>query len=209
MAARPAADQISHPTGEAVETDSALPRALRSDAVKNRERILAAAEATFASEGLGVPIDTVAQRAGVGVGTLYRHFPTKEALFEAIVMTRLEALLDEARTAATADAPGPALFTFLRHFASQASAKHDLFDAMGAAGFDIKSQCAETLDEMKRAVDVLIGRARAAGAVRPDISAAEAIGLVVGACQASQHSGYDDATSQRMLDVICDGMRKQ
>jgi AcrR family transcriptional regulator len=209
MAGRPAAAQLAHPIADQGETDGSAPRPLRSDAVKNRERILAAAEATFASDGLGVPIDTVAQRAGVGVGTLYRHFPTKEALFEAIVMTRLESLLDEARNAATADDPGPALFTFLRHFASQASAKHDLFDAMGAAGFDIKSQCAETLDEMKRAVDLLISRAMAAGAVRPGISADEAIGLVVGACQASQHSGYDNATSQRMLDIICDGLRKQ
>jgi hypothetical protein len=63
-------------------------RPMRADAVKNRARILEAAEEIFATEGVSVPIDTVAERAGLGVGTLYRHFPTKEALFEAIVVDR-------------------------------------------------------------------------------------------------------------------------
>ena len=86
---------------------------MRADAVKNRQRILEAAEAIFATEGLSVPIDTVAERAGVGVGTLYRHFPTKEALFEAIVMARLEYLLELAKAQAGAADPGDALFSFL------------------------------------------------------------------------------------------------
>ncbi len=91
---------------------------MRADALKNRERILEAAETTFASLGLSVPIDVVAQRAGVGVGTLYRHFPTKEALFEAIVTTRLEDLLDETKTRCDASDPGDAFFVFLRRFAN-------------------------------------------------------------------------------------------
>ena len=79
------------------ETDDGPPgaRPMRADAVKNRQRILEAAEEIFATEGVSVPIDAVAERAGVGVGTLYRHFPTKEALFEAIVMARLEYLLEQ------------------------------------------------------------------------------------------------------------------
>jgi AcrR family transcriptional regulator len=190
------------------EPGIAAPRTLRADAVKNRQRILEAAEATFASEGLATPVDTVAERAGVGVGTLYRHFPTKEALFEAIVMTRLEDLLAEARNAADADDPTAALFTFLRHFANEAAAKHDLFDAMGAAGFDIKSQCAETVDEMKRAVERLVERAKAVNTVRADVTAEEIIGLLVGACQAAQQSGLSEAASQRMIDIICDGIRR-
>ena len=90
------------PTG----TDAPGARPMRADAVKNRQRILDAAEAIFATEGLSVPIDTVAERAGVGVGTLYRHFPTKEALFEAIVTARLEYLLELARAHAGAADPG-------------------------------------------------------------------------------------------------------
>ena len=184
-------------------------RPMRADAVKNRQRILDAAEAIFATEGLSVPIDTVAERAGVGVGTLYRHFPTKEALFEAIVTARLEYLLEMAQGRATAPDPGDALFSFLGEFAHQASAKHDLFDALSSAGIDIKSSCAEMMDEMKRSIDLLLQRAVAAKAARSDISTDEMIGLVVGVCQGGGHSGYDDATVQRMVKIVCDGLRPQ
>jgi AcrR family transcriptional regulator len=180
---------------------------MRADAVKNRTRILDAAEEIFATEGVSVPIDTVAERAGVGVGTLYRHFPTKEALFEAIVMARLETLLESAKAYADADDPGDALFSFLHELAEQASAKRDLFDALGSAGIDIKSACAEMVDEMKRSIDVLLQRGIAVGAVRSDVSTDEMMGLVVGTCQAGGHSGYDDAILLRMVGIVCDGLR--
>src|SRR5271156_1993990 len=89
----------------------AATRPLRADAAKNRERILEAAEATFTAEGVSAPIDAVAERAGVGVGTVYRHFPTKEALFEAIVITRLDALIEITRQLAELDEPTDALFS--------------------------------------------------------------------------------------------------
>jgi AcrR family transcriptional regulator len=188
-------------------------RPMRADAMKNRQRILEAAEEIFATQGLAVPIDVVAERAGVGVGTLYRHFPTKEALFEAIVTDRLEHLLELARAHADATDPGGALFAFLGEFAQQASAKHDLFDALSSAGIDIKSSCSEMVDEMKRSIDVLLQRAVGAGAVRRDVSTDEMIGLVVGACQigghTGGHTGYDDATVKRMVGIVCDGLRPQ
>lgn len=190
-----------------VDTQPPCARPMRADAVKNRQRILEAAEAIFATEGLSVPIDTVAERAGVGVGTLYRHFPTKEALFEAIVIDRLESLVEMARSYAGAAEPGDALFSFLGQFAQQASAKHDLFDALSSAGIDIKSTCAGMVDEMKRSIDVLLQRAVEAGSVRSDVSAEEMIGLVVGACQVQSHSGLDDAGVLRMVRVVCDGLR--
>ena len=182
-------------------------RPMRADAVKNRQRILEAAEEIFATEGVAVPIDTVAERAGVGVGTLYRHFPTKEALFEAIVMARLEYLLETARAYAQADEPGDALFSFLEEFARHASAKHDLFDALSSAGIDIKSNCAGMIDDMKRNIDVLLQRAVSAGSVRADVSTEEMVGLVIGVCQAGGHPDYDEATRQRMVGIVCDGLR--
>jgi AcrR family transcriptional regulator len=182
-------------------------RPMRADAVKNRQRILDAAEAIFSTEGVSVPIDTVAERAGVGVGTLYRHFPTKEALFEAIVRARLDELVETSRTFAGADDPGPALFRFLGEFAQQASAKRDLFEALGTAGIDIKSSCAEKVEDLKGNIDQLLQRCVGAGAVRPDVSTEEMIGLVVGVCQAGGEAGYDDATRQRMVEIVCDGLR--
>jgi len=180
---------------------------MRADAVKNRARILAAAEEIFAAEGVSVPIDTVAERAGLGVGTLYRHFPTKEALFEAIVVARLEQLVDSVRAQRDAPDPGAALFAFLCEFSGHASAKRDLFEALSSAGIDIKSQCFEMMDEMKRNIDQLRQRAAAAGAIRSDVSTDEIVGLVIGACQAGGHAGADDDSLQRMVKIVCDGLR--
>jgi AcrR family transcriptional regulator len=190
-------------------TDGRLstPRPMRADAIKNRGRILEAAEEIFATQGVSVPIDTVAERAGLGVGTLYRHFPTKEALFEAIVTARLEQLLESIKKQRDAPDPGEALFSFLREFAAHASAKRDLFEALSSAGIDIKSQCSEMVDEMKRNIDELRERAVGAGALRRDVSTDEMFGLVIGACQAGEHTGSDEAGCQRMVDIVCDGLR--
>jgi AcrR family transcriptional regulator len=188
------------------EHDDGAVRPMRADAVKNRRRILDAAESVFAAEGLSVPIDVVAERAGVGVGTLYRHFPTKEALFEAIVIARLQELVESVNVAAEADDPGAAFFSFLRAFGSQASMKHDVVDALMVAGVDIKSRCAPTFDELQAGLGRLLERATACGAVRGDVTAAEVIGLVVGACHAAEQSGLG-ATSELMIEVVCDGLR--
>jgi AcrR family transcriptional regulator len=202
---------IAAPGGEPVMEDeeranggAVAPRPLRADAAKNRERILQAAEATFASEGVSAPIDVVAQRAGLGVGTLYRHFPTKEALFEAIVTARLDELCHSTRQLADGSTPDQALFSFLREFGRQASAKQDLFDAMDAAGLDIKSACAASVEELTRGIDLLLERAQAAGAVRDDVTTGEVMALIVGAC----HSKQDDLVCQRMVEIICDGIRR-
>jgi len=195
-------------TSTATRQDDDVPvRPMRADAVKNRRRILDAAEEVFAAEGLSVPIDAVAERACVGVGTLYRHFPTKEALFEAIMITRLEGLVETAKRAAGTDDAGTAFFSFLRSFAGQASMKHDMFDALAGAGIDIKSRCAGTFDELQAALKDLLARASAAGAVRDDVTTGEVIGLVVGACHAAERSGLG-AMPDRMIDVVCEGLRR-
>ncbi len=188
-------------------TDPDKIRPTRVDAVRNRERILEAAEAVFSVEGVSAPIDMVAEQAEVGVGTVYRHFPTKEDLFEAIVMTRLEGLLALAQSEASAESPGAALFSYLQEFSRQASAKHDLFDAMGAAGIDFKTRCAEKLDEMKQRLGLLLTRAQDSGVVRHDTSVDELIGLVIGTCQAAVQAGLDENARRRMVGIVCDGIR--
>ncbi|HEX4036037.1 MAG TPA: TetR/AcrR family transcriptional regulator [Solirubrobacteraceae bacterium] len=197
------AETTSEQVTKAAEGSVATPRPLRADAAKNRERILEAAEATFTAEGVAAPIDAVAQRAGVGVGTVYRHFPTKEALFEAIVTARLDDLCVKTRRLAEGERPGDALFSFLREFGRQASAKQDLFDAMDAAGIDIKSTCATSVEELTHGIDVLLEQAKRAGAVRGDVATAEVMALIVGAC----HSKQDDVVCQRMVEIVCDGIR--
>ncbi len=203
-------------TAEATETSAKPPasttepleaRHKRADAVINRQRILDAAELVFSAEGISVPIDKVAEHAGVGVGTVYRHFPNKEDLFEAIVMTRLEDLLTMARQEAASPAPGPALFSYLQQFAHQASAKHDLFDALGAAGIDFKARCTDKVNEMKGCIGLLLSRAQEAGTVRGDMSVDELIGLVMGACQAAAQAGLGDEACEHMVEIVCDGIR--
>src|ERR1035441_8815003 len=88
-------------------------RPLRADARRNRLKVLEAARAAFAAEGIAVPLDDIARRAGVGAGTVYRHFPTKEALFEAVVADQLQLLVGDAREALRADDAGEAFFGFL------------------------------------------------------------------------------------------------
>lgn len=191
---------------EARSRDAAC-RPMRADAAKNRLRILRAAEEVFASEGVGAPVDAVAERAGVGVGTLYRHFPTKETLFEAIVVTRLEDLVGALDCAGEAEDPGAAFFSFLKRFAAEASRKRDLFDALGAAGVDVKSDCTELFERLELGLKRLLDRAVAATVVRPDVTTTDVIGLVVGACHAADQPGLGLSSSDRMVEVVCDGLR--
>src|SRR5579872_2694341 len=112
-----------------VTVDNAAPmesKPLRVDAQRNHQKILEAAEEIFALDGVSVPIDLVAERAGVGVGTLYRHFPTKESLYEAIVLTRLTNLAETADEYARIPDAGAAFEGFLRELAVQAAQKQDL-----------------------------------------------------------------------------------
>ncbi len=198
-------------TTGAVTVDVTVPasvgaRRLRADAALNRARILEAAEEVFAAQGVSAPIDDVAERAGVGVGTLYRHFATKEALFEAIVLARLEELQRVAADALEDGDPGETFYAFLREFARTVTTKHDLVDALSAAGIDIKSQCAGAMRTLQDDVDRMLVRAVDACAVRGGVGTQEIMGLVVGVCQAADRSALDATSRERMLDVVFDGL---
>lgn len=181
-------------------------RPMRADAMRNRLRILEAAEEVFAKEGISVPVDVVAERACVGVGTLYRHFPTKEALFEAIVLSKLTDLI--AATAIEADGdPTQAFFEFLMKMSDQVSLKHDLFDALAAAGIDFKSRCGDSVHELECGLERLRQRAADSGGIRADVTTEQIIGLVIGTCQAAERPGMDTQSVRQMLRVVCDGLR--
>ncbi len=180
---------------------------VRADAQRNHDKILEAAEEVFALEGVTAPIDMVAERAGVGIGTLYRHFPTKESLFEAIVTTRLSNLLASADGFTRDLDPAIALDAFLREFARQAAEKQDLFQALGQAGIDVKSKYSGLVDELADRVETLRQRAVAAGAIRGDVSSNDIMNLVVGTCHAAGHNGSDDEGLQRLVSVVIAGLQ--
>ncbi|HLK40791.1 MAG TPA: helix-turn-helix domain-containing protein [Polyangiaceae bacterium] len=182
------------------------PRPLRSDAMRNRQHVLETAQQVFAKEGLAVPIDEIARRAGLGVGTLYRHFPTKEALFEAIVVGRMEQLVEQARGGAKATDPGGAFFGFLTRMVEEGAAKKDFLTALAGTGMDLE-RIAAIKQRMKRAVAVLVERAQAAGAVRNDVGASDVLTLVMGTVGAADRHGAGPAERNRLLAVIFDGLR--
>jgi AcrR family transcriptional regulator len=182
-------------------------RPLRADALRNRGRILEAAEMVFACEGIEAPVDVIAEKAGVGVGTLYRHFPTKEKLCEAILIDRLRALTEDARTQADAADPAAAFFGFLEHFVALGAAKRDLIAAVMGAGLDFEQAAAEVKEDLREAVGVLMRRAQEVGAVRADVTPAAVVSLVGATCQAAGHS--DDAPAIDLLAIVCDGLRAQ
>lgn len=124
----PASSEHAH--AEADDDLRAGSRPLRADAQRNRDRILEAAEAVFAAEGVDVPVDVIAEKAGVGVGTLYRHFPTKERLCAAILLQRLAGIPADARALADAEDPAAAFFGFLERVVREGAAKRDLVVAV-------------------------------------------------------------------------------
>lgn len=175
---------------------------LRADARRNREKVLHAARDLFAEAGYDVPLDDIAARAGVGAGTVYRHFPSKEALFEAVITARVEDLVADARARSATDQPGPAFFGFLDRMAAEATAKRDLPDAIAIPG--------ALQDALHSCLDQLLTRAQAAGAVRPGITAADLIVLLKGlfaSLRSAAPGPIDPALRNRIFAVVTDGLR--
>jgi AcrR family transcriptional regulator len=191
-------------TADAAESGS---RSLRSDARRNRQRVLDAAEAAFASEGITVPIDEIARRAGVGAGTVYRHFPTKEGLVQAIRLGRLERMTANARSLAGAQDPGAAFFGFLAAMVEEGIAKRDLVDALTTGGFDLNRAATTPVgQEFRQAVADLMARAQHEGAVRRDVGVAELMVLLRAISLAARNAG-EPSLARRLVGVISDGLR--
>ncbi len=182
-------------------------RAHRSDFVRNRTRILEAAEERFGTDGLSVPVDEIARTAGIGVGTIYRHFPTKEALFEAIVLRHFDRLVTTVSALADTESPAEALFSCLTQVVEQAIDKRDLADALIGAGIDIKEAAGDLKCQLETGLEHLLVRAQHDGSIRPDVSVTDVMALVVGSCMSPERLGPGAGAPLRMLSVVCDGLR--
>jgi len=177
-------------------------RPLRADAQRNREKVLRAAREAFAASGYGVPLDEIAARAGVGPGTVYRHFPSKEELFEAVVTARVQDLAADANRRAQDPDPGRAFFGFFDHIRGEAAAKRDLPDAIAIPG--------SLQADLYAAMDGLLRRAQEAGAVRPDITTPDLIVLLKGLLRSINDTPPGAAgpdLTDRLLAVVTDGLR--
>ncbi|MTL15846.1 TetR family transcriptional regulator [Nocardia seriolae] len=179
-------------------------RPLRADARRNRERVLAAAQEAFAAEGISVPLDEIARRAGVGAGTVYRHFPTKEALFEAAILDQVEKITAHARELTAAEDPGTVFFEILELLVMQGGVKRDLADALRGRGGEHPRTVSH---DLKAALATLLSRAQEAGAVRPEISVDDLLTIIKGIFLAVHEAGADPGLRERTFAVIADGLR--
>ena len=169
---------------------------MRSDARANRDRILAAAQEVFGAGGAGASTEEVARLAGVGAGTVFRHFPTKRDLLEATVLRLFDHLAQEAGAA------GATLDGVVRTLVSTGATKLALGNQLGAASPAVE----DAARALKAAVDRLLRRGQQAGAVRPDVSVNE-VYLIVRAL-ATVAPSADPATTDRALEVVLAGLRR-
>ena len=180
----------------------------RADAIRNRERVLEAAKAVFSQGGPEASLEAVARRAGVGIGTLYRHFPTREALYEAVYRREVEQLVELAKHLETKIAPVEALRHWLRAGVEFMATKKGMAAALAMAAHGSPELVAYSLDRLTRAVGELLQRATAAGEIRADIDPEDLFRALVGMCYA--HDGTARQTKVlRLVDVFIDGLRRQ
>src|SRR6266513_4816966 len=180
----------------------------RSDAVRNRERVLEAAKAVFSAGGPDASLEAVAKRAGVGIGTLYRHFPTREALFEAVYRREVEQLSELAEQLKSASAPVDALRRWLRANVELVATKKGMIASLALAVQGSSELYVYSFDRLTKAIGALLDRAVTAGEIRSDISAEDVLRALIGMCYMHDQPGWQ-STVLRLLDVFVDGLRVQ
>ncbi|MEH2562938.1 TetR/AcrR family transcriptional regulator [Bradyrhizobium sp. AZCC 2289] len=180
----------------------------RSDAVRNRERVLEAAKAVFSAGGADGSLEAVAKRAGVGIGTLYRHFPTREALFEAVYRREVEQLSELAEQLKSAASPVDALRRWLKSNIEFVATKKGMITALALVVQGSSELYAYSFDRLTKAVGTLLDRAGAAGEIRADISPEDVLRALIGMCYMHEQPGWQ-STVLRLMDVFIDGLRVQ
>lgn len=178
----------------------------RADAVRNRERVLEAAKAVFSEGGTETGLEAVARHAGVGIGTLYRHFPTREALFEAVYRREVEGLTELARQFAAEMPPLDGLRRWIEALVDFVATKKGMVAALALAAHKPPELMAYTSSRLSGAIGILLTPAAEAGAVRRDIGAEDLLRTVIGLCYVQDGPGWQ-GQAMRLLDVFLDGLR--
>jgi len=179
-----------------------LKRPMRADARRNYDNLVATAREVYASEGTSAPLEEIAKRADVGIGTLYRHFPTRQALLEAVYAEEIGRMAEKARELADCD-PWEALSTWLREYVGFAATKKTLTEALLEADpdSDVLLVCRTAL---LSAGNELIARAQEAGVVRADTTFTD-VGRLISSVAVVPT--IDDAQRERLIDLALDGLR--
>jgi AcrR family transcriptional regulator len=179
---------------------------MRADAVRNRQQILAAAQRLIERDGPSVPLDDIARAAGVGAGTLHRHFPTKERLLGEVVVDRVTALADQIGELDDAHNAGDALTTALSLMLDEGDRSAVLKASLLGSDFDLRIAAPEAVDRLRSAVGQLLTKAQRANEIRNDIDTNDLMSLVAGAFVAEQHAG-DRPNPRRLASILFDGLQ--
>jgi AcrR family transcriptional regulator len=193
------------PTGN-LSPPPTVVRARRADAQRNVERLIAAARDAFAADGPNTSLDDIARAAGVGPGTLYRHFPTRLALFEAVYRDSVERLCAEGERLAQTEPPADALVDWLKGFVGVVSQKRGLASALNDEGH-ASALFAECHTMINATGGALLDRAKAAGAVREDVSLGDLLKMTKAFAYAAETSPEGPALAERLLVLAMDGLR--
>ena len=181
-------------------------RRLRSDSIRNRERLLAAAATVFGAGGADASLEAVAKRAGVGIGTLYRHFPTREALFEAVYRHEVDQLGELAEQLATEAAPVDALRCWLHANVQLVATKKGMLAALALAAHGRSELYAYSFERLTKAIGSLLRRAAKAGDIRSDIKPEDLLRALVGMCHMHDQPGWQRSVLH-LVDIFVDGLR--
>ena len=178
----------------------------RADAVRTRERVLEAAKEVFSAGGPEASLEAVARTAGVGIGTLYRHFPTREALFEAVYRREVQQLADLAEQLKQKNEPVEALRQWMRSNVTFVATKKGMSEALALAAYKNSELFSSSFDRLTQAVGGLLDRAVAAGEIRDDITPEDLLRALVGMCYMHDRPGWQTSVL-RLVDVFVDGLR--
>ncbi|MDP9866904.1 MULTISPECIES: TetR/AcrR family transcriptional regulator [Streptosporangium] len=179
-------------------------RPMRADARRNYGRLLAAARDAFAEHGTEASLEDIARSAEVGIGTLYRHFPTRRALLEAVLHDGIATIDARARELLESPSPEEALLVWLRHLVAHATTYRGLAATLMSSIRDPSSELHGSCETMQRNGDRLLANAQRAGAIRPEVTGADLVKLVNAIAWAGEHGGGD---ADRLLDLLTDGLR--
>jgi AcrR family transcriptional regulator len=190
--------------GQAEHEDTARP--MRADARRNYELLVTAAREVFAREGGGASMEAIARRAGVGVGTLYRHFPKRIDVVEAVYRTDVDNLVQTAEQVSADLEPWPAVVAFLEAFVRYAQGKRTFLNELREA-FDKNPELRpDMVERVQQAMQLVVGRAQDAGVIRTDVSGTDLMQLVGPMCT---NATLSEEQSMRLLTMILDGLRAQ
>ena len=180
----------------------------RADGLRNRQRLIEAAKAGFAETGPEVSLEQIARRAGVGIGTLYRHFPTRDAIVEAVYRHEVRQLAEGATRLLGSLPPGEALHEWMRLFLDYVATKKLIGPALVSMVGGVSELYAASGALITEAVTLLVERAVANGDIRADTDPTDVFRALVGLSYASSDPGWE-ASARRLIDILMDGLRAQ